>query len=60
MYVYLYFGFAVKSFVSLEGYEDSVSDSVVFKNNLCRVNFCDVSFDVINHLASFFLYNANL
>ncbi len=51
MYIDFCFRFSVEPFVCLEGNKDSVSDSVAFENNLCRIDFCDISFDVIYHLA---------
>ncbi len=50
-------GFSVESFVCLEGDKDSVSYSVSFENNLCRVDFRNASFDVVYH---FYLFVFNV
>ena len=43
--------FVLKCLVGLEGNEDAVADTVVFKNELGRGELDDGSFDIVNHVS---------
>ena len=53
MNVYCGLRFAIETFVSLKRYEDMVSDSVCFKDDVCRGELFDSAFDIFDHFRLF-------